>query len=191
MLTDVASPEPFPPHLPSALAMTVRTLIRAASLATALPAALALAATLPSPARAQDARAQVLALADSGLAAISRGDWVAFTDLMVPEAMLFPTREVNGAPTYAPRTREQQRTASGRTKITERGWNGEARVAGLTATVWLPYDLHIDGKWSHCGVDTFLFVKTATGWKISAMTWSVEQPPACAKHPNGPPTEAR
>ncbi len=149
---------------------------------------LALAACFaPRAAHGQDARAQLLAIADSALAAISRGDVVAFTDLMIPEAVLYPTREVNGAPAYVVRTREQQRTTPFRGTITERGWNGEARVAGRTATVWLPYDLYIDGTWSHCGVDTFLFVQTASGWKISAMTWSVEQPPVCPKHPQGPP----
>ena len=142
-------------------------------------------------AQAQDARAQVLAVADSALAAISRGDVVALTDLMIPEAVMFPTGEANGAPRYVLRTREQQRTTPFGAKITERGWNGEGRIAGNTATVWLPYDLYVNDKWSHCGVDTFLFVRTASGWKISAMTWSVEQPPVCAKHPQGPPAGAK
>jgi ketosteroid isomerase-like protein len=142
-------------------------------------------------ARAQDARAQVLALADSALAAITRGDVVALTDLMIPEAVMFPTGDANGVPRYVLRTREQQRTTPFGMKITERGWNGEAKVAGNTAMVWLPYDLYRGDTWSHCGVDTFLFVKTASGWKISAMTWSVEQPPVCAKHPQGPPAGAK
>lgn len=146
-----------------------------------------LAVSAPSLASAQDARAPLLALADSALAAITRGDVVALTDLMIPEAVMFPTGDANGVPRYVLRTREQQRTTPFGMKITERGWNGEARVAGNTATVWLPYDLYRDDTWSHCGVDTFLFVRTASGWKISAMTWSVEQPPVCPKHPQGPP----
>ncbi len=149
--------------------------------------ALLVAVATPLTAHAQDARAQLLAIADSALAAITRGDVVALTDLMIPEAVLFPTSDRNGAPTYAAHTRQQQRTTPFRNRIVERGWNGEARVAGRTGTVWLPYDLYVDGAWSHCGVDTFLFVETAGGWKISAMSWSVEQPPVCRKHPKGPP----
>lgn len=144
--------------------------------------------------RAQDAapaRTQLLALADSALAAITRGDWVGFTDLMIPEAVLFPTRDVNGAPTYLARSREAQRTAPNTAKITERGYDGEARIAGRTATVWLPYDLYVNDTWSHCGVDTFLMVQTPAGWRIASMAWSVEQPPACRKHPAGPPPLAR
>ena len=53
--------------------------------------------------------------------------------------------------------------------------------------VWLPYDLYVDGEWSHCGVDTFTLVHTEAGWRIASMAWSVGQPPACQPHPDGPP----
>lgn len=161
-----------------------------------LIAALALLALGAPAARAQaptDAadRATVLALADSALAAISRTDWVALTDLMIPEAVMFPTRTQGAQTTVAVRTREQQRTASTATRISERGWSGEARVSGGVAMVWLPYDLYRDGAWSHCGVDVFTFVRTAQGWRIASMAWSAVQPPDCQKHPAGPPPGAR
>jgi hypothetical protein len=53
--------------------------------------------------------------------------------------------------------------------------------------VWYPYDLYIDGKWSHCGVDAFTLIRTEGKWRIAVMSWSAEQPPACEKHPDGPP----
>ena len=49
------------------------------------------AAALDARAQAPDARAAVIALADSALAAITRGDVVALTDLMIPEAVMYPT----------------------------------------------------------------------------------------------------
>lgn len=42
------------------------------------------------------------------------------------------------------------------------------------ATVWAPYEFHVDGKLSHCGVDVVDLVKTAEGWKISAVTYTRE-----------------
>jgi hypothetical protein len=138
---------------------------------------------------AQDSpeRAGVLAIADSALAAISRGDFKGFTDLMVDEAVLFPTTTRNGEFRYVMRTRSQQREAQAPGVITERGFRPEVRVAGPVAVVWYPYDLYIDGKWSHCGVDIFTLIKRANGWRITTVTWSAEQPPVCERHPGGPP----
>jgi hypothetical protein len=51
----------------------------------------------------------------------------------------------------------------------------------------LPYDLWAEGKWSHCGVDQFTLVRVGTTWRIVNLTYSVEQPPVCRMHPDGPP----
>lgn len=136
-------------------------------------------------------RAAALAVADSALAAISRSDAVGFTDLMIPEAVMFPTSTRDGATRYAVRTREAQRTSSITGTVSERGWSPEVRVNGGVAMVWYPYDLYRDGQWSHCGVDIFTLVRHQGRWRIAAMAWSAEQPPACRKHPAGPPPGAR
>jgi hypothetical protein len=135
---------------------------------------------------APDARAAVIAVADSALAAITRGDVVALTDLMVPEGVMFPTSTRNGVTRYSVRTREAQRT-SALSGVMERGFNPQALVNGGVALVWMPYDLYVNGAWSHCGVDVFTFVKSNGTWRIASLAWSAEQPPVCEKHPSGPP----
>ena len=141
----------------------------------------------PAPKLSADQQA-VIAVADSALAAITRGDAQGFTDLMVPEAVLFPTSTRNGVTTYRVRTREAQRSApiSG---VVERGFAPQAMVSGGVAMVWFPYDLYVNGAWSHCGADVFTLVKSEGRWRIATMAWSAEQPPACAKHPAGPPVD--
>jgi hypothetical protein len=137
-------------------------------------------------AQSSDQRAAAIAVADSAVAAITRGDAVALTDLMVPEAILYPTSTREGATTYRVRTRAEQRNMPIRA-VVERGFRPEAMVSGGVAMVWMPYDLYNDGAWSHCGADVFTMVRTEGTWKITAMTWSAEQPPVCEKHPSGPP----
>jgi hypothetical protein len=137
---------------------------------------------------APDARAAVIAIADSALAAITRGDVVAFTDLMVPEAQLFPTGTRDGVTSYRVRTREAQRAAP-MNGIVERGFNPQAWVNGGVAMVWMPYDLYVNGAWSHCGADVFTLVKSGGAWRIASLAWSAEQPPVCEKHPSGPPAK--
>lgn len=139
-------------------------------------------------AQSPDARASVIAVADSALAAITRGDVVALTDLMVPEAVMFPTSTRDGVTAYRVRTREAQRNAS-MIGLVERGFTPQALVNGGVAVVWMPYDLYINGTWSHCGVDVFTLVKSTGTWRIASMAWSAEQPPVCEPHPAGPPTK--
>jgi hypothetical protein len=128
-------------------------------------------------------------VADAALAAISRGDMLALTDLMLPEGVMFPTGTRDGVTRYRVRTRAEQRASTPRGKITERGFRPEVRVNGPVAMVWYPYDLYIEGKWSHCGVDVFTLIRAEGQWRIASMAWSAEQPPACEKHPDGPPKQ--
>lgn len=144
----------------------------------------------PSILRAQDAAADrrtALAVADSALDFITRGEMNAFADLMIPEAVLYPTVTRDGVTRYRIRTAAAQRSAPRDVVVTERGWNPDVRVSGGMATVWYPYDLYRDNKWSHCGVDVFVLVRHDKSWRILTMAWSAEQPPVCEKHPQGPP----
>lgn len=147
----------------------------------------------PLGAQSSDAadRAAALAVADSALAMISSGNMVGFTDLMIPEAVLFPTVTRNDSTRYTLRTREAQRNSPMRGTVSERGWSPEVRVSGGVAMVWYPYDLYVNGTWSHCGVDIFTLVRHQGHWRIAAMAWSAIQPPACEKHPKGPPPGAK
>ncbi len=135
-----------------------------------------------------DARTAVIAVADSALAAITRGDVIALTDLMLPEGVMFPTSTRDGVTAYRVRTRDAQRNGP-MNGLVERGFTPTAMVNGGVAMVWMPYDLYVNGAWSHCGADVFTLVKDKGTWRIAAMAWSAEQPPVCEKHPSGPPAK--
>jgi hypothetical protein len=154
----------------------------ALSLLTLAPSASALGAQ----STAED-RAAAVAIADSALVRITRQDFAGLADLMLPEGRTFSARLQSGEIRYNSSTREQQRVATSRGRITERGFGPQVFVSGALATVWMPYDLYIDGVWSHCGVDAFTMLKVAGRWQIATMAWSVVQPPDCERHPDGPP----
>jgi hypothetical protein len=147
--------------------------------------------TLPAALPAQDPRADslaVLAAADSSLAALSRNDFVAFTDWMVEGATITSVGESAQGRRINLTTREGFRARTTANRLMERGFRGTAMVNGPIAMVWLPYDFYVNDTWSHCGVDIFTMVKSDTGWKIASLAYTVLQPPACAPHPSGPPT---
>ena len=171
--------------------MRTITMTSRAMAPSALGLALALALPLTLDAQGQsDDQVAVLAVAESALAAVTRSDFVAFTDLMLDSAVAFSAGERDGQFRLQFRTRAQQRAAPPGGKYVERGFRPEVRVSGPLAMVWLPYDFYLDGKWSHCGVDAFTLLKSQAGWRIATVVWSVEQPPACQRHPSGPPPGA-
>ena len=134
-----------------------------------------------------DDRAAALAVADSVLAAITRTDFKAFASFLLDDGVAMSVRAQNGLMTYRTQTKAQIAARPTNSSITERGFAPTVLVSGPLAVVWYPYDLYIDSQWSHCGVDSFTMFKLEGRWRVSSMQYSVEQPPACAKHPSGPP----
>ena len=51
-------------------------------------------------------------------------------------------------------------------KIEERVLSYEIKIDAQMATAWTPYELYVNEKRQHCGVDAFQFYKTDKGWKI-------------------------
>jgi hypothetical protein len=132
--------------------------------------------------------ADVLALADKALELISAENFIGLTDLMIEEGMTYSAAFRDGKYNIRARTHAEQRASKSEADIVERGFEPTVLVSGPVAMVWYPYDIYIDGNWSHCGVDIFNLVRTNEGWRFSSMSWSVEQPPACKAHPDGPPS---
>jgi hypothetical protein len=140
-------------------------------------------ALMPSAAWSQDKapqsasfdREEVIATVQKLFDAMAARDVEAARKVMVPEGRLFSTNEefIDGL------GRTQQ-------KFLERMWNPEVRVHGAIATLWADYDSHLDGKFSHCGIDAFDLVRTADGWKIAGGVYSIERT-GCAPSPLGEP----
>lgn len=136
---------------------------------------------------AESDRIAIQAVVDSALAFITSSNAVGLTDLMLPEAQTYSSRQREGRWVYAMRTRDADRSRTPGAPVVERGWAPEIRISGPIAIVWLPYDIYVNNAWSHCGVDVLTMIRVGTAWKIGNFTYSVEQPPACLPHPNGPP----
>ncbi len=43
------------------------------------------------------------------------------------------------------------------------------------AVVWAQYKFYIDGKFSHCGVDSFSLIRDKGKWKIASIIYTVEK----------------
>jgi hypothetical protein len=59
--------------------------------------------------------------------------------------------------------------ASAPVKLYEKIFDPVIEIEDGLANVWTRYEFYADDKYSHCGIDSFLLVKTAEGWKIAAL----------------------
>lgn len=155
---------------------------------TAFNRLLALAALCCSATALAQNEAEVLAVADEALARISQDDSAGLAALMIPEAMIYVgVKGEDGSYSVRTRTYEDTRDRPIESDLEERGWDPTVHVSGTIAIVWYPYDIYVDGAWSHCGVDIFNMIRTNDGWRIAVLQYNVQQPPECSPHPEGPP----
>jgi hypothetical protein len=93
---------------------------------------------------------------------------------MLPDARLYSVRN-DGAPSVVVADEWVKRIAAAQGKLLER-FTGKPGVSvrGRIAQVWGEYEFLRDGKFSHCGVDTVTLFKTAEGWKIASLAYTME-----------------
>lgn len=131
----------------------------------------------PSAPTASDAdRAAVIAAVESLFAAMRTRDTTALRALLVPGTQLVAVRSAVGAPARAqvqPVSAFISSVGSATEELVERMWDPRVEVAGDIAALWAPYDFRIGARFSHCGHDAVQLVRTPTGWKISAITYTV------------------
>jgi hypothetical protein len=153
----------------------------------------AICAGLPTPATAQVApaapdTAAVLAVVQRLFDAMAKRDTAAARALLLPGSRLVSLRtaSLGAQPRQQTDTEFLGSLATGTGQLLERMWNPVASIHGSLANVWTPYDFHIDGRFSHCGVDNFVLVRSANAWQLASVTYTVETA-GCVPSPLGAP----
>jgi hypothetical protein len=149
--------------------------------------AVAVGSASPADAQVSEERA-VIAAAQAVFDAMKALDPEALQDSMVPEGFLMAV----GFETTRRTTRDDfaSRLAGQTRPMFERMWDPEVRIDGPIATLWAPYDFYRSLEFSHCGTDVFQLAKTPEGWKVVMLSYTVQSPPDCSTHPEGPPTDS-
>ncbi len=137
-----------------------------------------------------DDETDMLAVADEALERITAEDSAGLTDLMIEEAMIYVGDVHEGKYRVRTTTYADARDRAIEVDLVERGWDPTVLISGTIGIVWYPYDIYVDGAWSHCGIDIFNMIRTDEGWRIAVVQYNVQQPPACEPHPDGPPATA-
>lgn len=142
---------------------------------------LALSAALAPPAGEE---AAVLTAVEQWLSAYGRKDVASYEALTHPDGVYFVVGELAGRPPIRVGTNRQnlKDLAKPGAHFTERFWNPTVMIRGRLAHVWTPYSFDIDGKRSHCGIDSFSLSKINGKWVMTNSSWTVEPPEtSCAE----------
>ncbi len=125
---------------------------------------------------AQSEKQEVLQVAQSFFDALEQGDTTAFRAIFLPNAMIYTVREKEGQVVMASRSPFTDTFRAG-SVIKERmkDTGVEVQVHGNMAQVWAPYNLWVNDVFSHCGVDVFTLIKTTSGWRIAALSYTIEK----------------
>lgn len=136
-------------------------------------------------ARADSEDAAPTAIVQRLFDAMSAHDADAAGALFTPDAMLLAVRP-DGTAVTVPHEKWLEHLRASKDQWLERMWNTKVLEHGSIAVVWAEYDFHLNGKFGHCGIDSFDLLKTATGWKIAGAMFTSETA-GCAPSPLGPP----
>jgi len=141
---------------------------------------------VPVPALADDhVSPEEQAVADAATAfmgAISSDDKTELANHMIPEAMIFIHNQMdpdNPRVDIVPVAAHLDRWATRRAKTAEFMNYGPILIAGDMAQVWGPYSFELEGKTTHCGINSLSMVRTAEGWKVGNTSFTMVPPSQC------------
>lgn len=129
-----------------------------------------------------DDSAGVRAAVDAFLAAINSRDAQALDRLLHDDGAAFVQGYVEGREGLRRRTNRELIGGLTTTtaRYTERYWNPTILVHRDIAHFWAPYSFDVDGKRSHCGIDSFSLARVDGAWILTNASWTVEPPETCA-----------
>jgi hypothetical protein len=109
--------------------------------------------------------------------ALEKQDTVLFKSILLTNGQVWAISEKENAAKYSMRQfSDFMKTLINPARvIQERMLSSEVKIHNRIAMAWVPYSLDISGKFSHCGVDLFTFLKTDEGWKIATAAYTIEQ----------------
>ena len=130
--------------------------------------------------------ASVKLVIDNFFESINTGNGELLASLEVEGAQILNIREgAAGEYEFAARNWFVAENFSSETHLTERYWDEELLISDVLAVFWAPYDFHVDGEFSHCGVDVLNLIKIEGAWKIGHAMWTIQEPD-CEASPLGP-----
>ena len=108
--------------------------------------------------------------------AMSARDTIAARNVLLADGQFFSIRDDTSKINIRKRAHRDFITnlTKSNTQLLEIMHDPQVLIHNRIAIVWTPYKFYLDGKYSHGGVDAFSLLKTASGWKIAGIIYTIE-----------------
>lgn len=125
----------------------------------------------------QKDKVEILKLAHQFFEALEKQDTLVFNKILMKNSYNYMLVEEKDSVRLVSRLHKNSNFVRPDRIIKERMRESEViiNIHKNIATVWAPYDLWINDKYSHCGVDVFIMMKGNHGWKIATISFSIEK----------------
>jgi len=137
------------------------------------PAQLLLCALLPLAAQTSDEK-DAVAIVQKIFDGMKAHDAEMIRSTMLPDARLWAVRDTGATVSTAGADFATQIAANKSDLVERLTARPQVLIRGRMAQVWGEYEFLRDGKFNHCGVDSVSLLKTADGWKVSAIVYTSE-----------------
>ena len=140
-----------------------------------LAALFAIGAT-PAFAEQAEERREVLATVQRFFDALGARDQAAIMAEVIPDGRITSHRVRDGRVVVQTSgwTEWAASVAGANAALEERMYDPQVRIRGSLATVWTEYTFHLNGAFSHCGIDLFDMAKVDGRWRVLNISYTAE-----------------
>lgn len=131
-----------------------------------------LSAPMALQAQTTPAEKEVYAVVEKFFEGFNAKDTTVMRSMLFEDVKLFTTATNQQGALIArsePASELMKAIASAPVKLYEKIFEPVIEVEDGLANVWVRYEFYADDKYSHCGIDSMLLVKTTGGWKIATL----------------------
>ena len=133
-------------------------------------------AAMPAQAGPREERRAVLATVQRLFDAMAARDQAALMAEVIPEGRISSHRVRDGRVVVQTSgwTEWAASVAGANVALEERMYDPQVRIRGSLATVWTEYTFHLNGAFSHCGIDLFDMAKVDGRWRVLNISYTAE-----------------
>ncbi|MEM6840659.1 MAG: nuclear transport factor 2 family protein [Bacteroidota bacterium] len=102
-------------------------------------------------------------------------DTVLYKQIVFPEGQIWRINNKREPASHSVRYfKDDLKTFDPKKNLQEIPLSFDVKVHKGIAIAWVPYEFRVNGKFSHCGVDTFTLVKANANWKIVNLSYTID-----------------
>lgn len=129
--------------------------------------------------RADGEHAEIKRIVDQFFIALEKQDTAMFGTMLYKNAQVWVVRKKDGKLKNTVSTFGADLwSLNPKFIIREKALDYDIKIHNDIAIAWVPYDVYVNDKLAHCGIDAFTFLRSEDGWKIVNCSYSAE-PDGC------------